>query len=142
MRALLWVCCLVMVSTGASATDPADIIFKEGYALVLCAAPDGHAQVSTDLFNAAFPQWIRFLQEQAEEGVVNRAHYLGELKDGVFVVVQGATRQDAVGRADVLIDGILSILEQANQETRSTPDFALADACRSVEVGPLALLPR
>ncbi|MEM6986398.1 MAG: hypothetical protein AAF499_07640 [Pseudomonadota bacterium] len=81
-------------------------------------------------------------QEQAEEGVVNRAHYLGALKDGVFVVVQGATRQDAMEKAAVLTTGILSILEQAIQAARSTPDFALTDACRSVEIGPLAVLPR
>ncbi|MEM6986397.1 MAG: hypothetical protein AAF499_07635 [Pseudomonadota bacterium] len=64
MRALLWVGYLVIMSTGARATDPADILFEEGYALVLCAAPDGHAQVSTELFNAAFPQWIRLLKNR------------------------------------------------------------------------------
>ena len=132
----------VLLSSVVRAADPTDQVFESGYVLVRCMAPPSHPQVSTAVFNAGFPEWISFVQTQADAGVVERAHYLSELKDGLFIVVAGETRQVALDNALSVIDRMNAILDQAITASGETVSFATTDACQRTEIGPLAVLPR
>ncbi len=140
-KRVLAVLTLALLGT-AKAADETEIVFTEGTVLVRCVVPDGHPQISTELFNAGFPHWISNLQKQANEGLISRVHYLGELKEGLFIVVEGSTRTEAKDNALVVIKGINTVMEQAIEASGEQPGFDQSDACQSIEIGPVAILPR
>ncbi|MEM7378774.1 MAG: hypothetical protein AAF460_14885 [Pseudomonadota bacterium] len=142
MKHTLILTCLLSAVFGAHAGDPTDMTFEEGYALVLCRAPGDREPVSSALFRAGFPHWMTFLQRRADEGVVVRAHYLGELREGVFVVVQGSSREHARSNASALVAGMDAITAAAISESGSSLKVAREAACRVLDIGPLAILPR
>ncbi len=124
-----------------NAADQTDYQFTAGNVLVRCMAPDEHPLITTELFNAAFPEWITSMQKMANNGLISRAHYLGELKEGIFIVVEGETRNQAMVNATAVISEINAVTAKAIEETGESPDFAIDDACQFIEIGPVAIIP-
>jgi len=123
----------------AHAEDQTTFKFDKGNVLIHCLAPDENSMLSTEQFNAAFPHWITGLQDLANEGIVVRAHYLGELKEGIFIVVTGEDKAAARANAQMVLDKNTEILAQALEQTGS----AEAEArCETIEIGPVAVLPQ
>ena len=131
----------LILNISVVAADQADIQFKSGSVLIRCMAPNGHPVITTKLFNAAFPHWITAVQSMANKGVISRAHYLGELKQGIFIVVEGATREEALVNASVVVSEINAVTVNAIEATAEAPDFAVDDACQFIEIGPVAVTP-
>ena len=115
------------------ADDPSDITFNEGSVLIICTAPEG-VDLSTEQFNNAFPKWISYLQIKANDGVIIRAHYLGDLKSGIFIAVAGEDKDDAMKNALDVIGDLDDISLEAGLEG--------TDACNFREIGPVAILPQ
>lgn len=115
------------------AADSSEISFSQGSVLIVCAPPEG-VDVTTEQFNSAFPDWITFLQIKANEGVIIRAHYLGELKSGIFIVVAGDDKDGAMKNALLVIDELDDISQKAGLEGSNTCNFR--------EIGPVAILPQ
>ena len=138
MKALsfyLTIFCAVLFATNASSNDAqSELTFSEGSVLVICAPPEG-VEISTETFNLAFPQWIATLQKRANEGIVKRAHYLGELKSGVFIVIGGDTKDTAMTNAIAISDELNAIFKEATGN-------ALVGSCGFREIGPVAILPQ
>lgn len=127
--------------SSANAANQEDMVFEEGTVLIRCMAPEGHQLISTELFNAGFPKWLTRLQKLANDGVVRRVHYLGELKEGLFIVIEATTKKQALERASMVVNDINSIMENAIVESGSRPTFDQHDACQYIEIGPVAVLP-
>ncbi len=115
--------------------DPADLAFEQGSVLVICGKPVTGDELTADEFFAGFGEWISLLQTKANEGVIARAHYLENLKDGVFIVFEGPDRAEALQQANDVIDSLTAIY--ANIE-----GSADVEICRSHEIGPVAAFPR
>ena len=79
-------------SLNVDAADQTDMEFDQGTVLIRCAAPDGHPQISRELFNSGFPHWITNLQKRANEGLITRVHYLGSLKEGCLLYTSPSPR--------------------------------------------------
>ncbi|MEM9401222.1 MAG: hypothetical protein AAGA44_01905 [Pseudomonadota bacterium] len=130
------VCLSVVLSAhGHADDDPADLPFEQGSVLVICGKPVTGETLSSEEFFAGFGDWITYLQAQADAGVVSSAHYLTNLKDGVFIVFKGPDRAEAQQRADAVI----AELTRVYAEIDDAPDIAI---CRSHEIGPVAAYPR
>ena len=115
--------------------DAADIAFDDGSILVICGKPVTGDELSSDDFFAGFGEWITLLQQQANDGLIARAHYLPDLKDGVFIVFDGPDRAAARRQAESTI----SELTRVYSDIESTPDVEI---CRIHEIGPIAAFPR
>lgn len=69
--------------------------------------------------------------ESGESPFIIRAHYLGELKSGIFIAVAG----DDAMKNDVNVIGDLDDITQA-------AGLGKVDSCNFREIGPVALLPQ
>lgn len=127
----------------AIADETAEMSFKQGSVIIRCGTPPGqNTHISNKLFEAAFPNWITSLQDHANEGLVARAHYLGILKEGIFIVVVGDDREDALSNSEIVLSDLGKIMHAAIEKTGETPPFAAEDACIVGEIGPVAILPK
>lgn len=116
------------------ADDYSNITFSQGSVLIICAPPEG-VELTTEQFNSAFPEWITFLQIKANEGVITRAHYLGELNSGMFIVVAGKDKDDAMNNAQ-------NVIGELDDTFRKVTGLEGADTCKFREIGPVAVLPQ
>ena len=112
--------------------------FKEGSAIIHCAAPSNEDVISTEVFNEAFPQWITNLQLYANDGIVARAHYLGGLKRGIFIVVLGETSEQAMDRAVSIQQENRAILAEAIVKADAVANEQVDAVCQIFAIGPLA----
>jgi len=127
----------------ALADEAADMSFAKGSVIIRCDTPSGQDNpISNKLFEAAFPNWIISLQKHANEGRIARAHYLGALKEGIFIVVIGTSREDALSNSEIVLTDLGKIMKKATMETGDTPPFSVEDSCVAGEIGPVAILPR
>lgn len=125
----------------ANAQEQSDFEFDKGSILIRCEAPEGSKQISTKLFNTLFPIWITSLQGWANDGLVSRAHYLGELKQGMLIVVTGKNREDTKANATYVLGELISSMESAVEESGTQLSFEPSGACHLSEIGPVAILP-
>lgn len=124
------------------ADEAAEMSFGQGSVIIRCGTPPGQENhISNTLFEAAFPNWIISLQMHANEGRVARAHYLGVLKAGMFIVVIGDSREVALSNSELVLSDLGEIMKKAMKETGETPPFTAEDACLVGEIGPVAILP-
>lgn len=127
----------------AHADEAAEMSFGEGSVMIRCGTPPGQDNhISNKLFEAAFPNWMISLQEHANEGRIARAHYLGILKEGIFIVVVGDDREDALSNSALVMADLGKIMEKAIEETGDTPPFSAEESCLVGEIGPVAILPK
>lgn len=126
---------VLLVSSNALANESqSEITFDQGSVLIICAPLEG-VELTTEEFNRAFPEWITTLQARANEGVIIRAHYLGELKDGIFIVAGGENAKAAMTNAVAISDELNAIYSKAT----GTNGIA---TCNFREIGPVAILPQ
>ena len=123
--------------TGAN-TDQSDVVFQDGSVLIRCASGQ---EINDELFNAAFPNWIKSLQQHADDGLIRRAHYLGKLKEGIFIVVAGDSREQAAENAQVVLSDLTAVAEAAGQATGVESSVNPENTCQTTEIGPVAILP-
>lgn len=132
--------CLSLPNVRADETT--DMYFDEGSMIIRCGTPVGQENhISDALFKAAFPNWITSLQRHANQGRVARAHYLGVLKEGLFIVVIGDSREEALKNSEIVLFDLGKIMEEAIQKTGDTPPFTAKESCLTGEIGPVAILP-
>ena len=131
---------LAALSTSHAADeDQFDLAFTEGTVHIYCFQPEG---ADDNVFADAFPKLITNLQENANRGLVLRAHYLEELTNGIFIVVGGETRDEAVANGAQLLAEQNAILDEALESSGSqATDDLSTETCRVIEVGPVAILP-
>ena len=130
-------------SINVSADESTEMSFGEGSVIIRCGTPPGQDNhISDKLFEAAFPNWMTSLQIHADDGLVRRAHYLGLLKEGIFIVVVGEDREGAKRNSQVVLADLGKIMEEAMQSTGETPPFTAEESCLVSEIGPVAILPR
>ena len=125
---------LLFLCSYAYATDQSNIQFKEGSVLIICAPPEGK-ELTEEQFNKAFPKWIALMQKRANEGIIARAHYLGTLKEGIFIVVGGAN-------AKLAMENAIGVSEELNEVYEREVGETTIDSCRFREIGPVAILPQ
>ncbi len=68
--------------------------------------------------------------------------YVGSLRDGIFIVADGQDRDEAVANARTVVDENRALLEASALEAGVGSAMDLSDACRLVDIGPVAVLPR
>ena len=113
-------------SAQADETDMIDLEFDGGAVLILCTAPAPDSEAHARVFEDSFPRLIENMQLRANEGDLVRAHYLGRLKDGFFIVVGGDDIEEARQNAAELQqeDGaiVAEAIEAAGLERRPDAD--------------------
>ena len=117
------------------ADDPANLAFDQGSVLVICGERVTGGDITSDEFFAGFPEWITMLQQKANEGVVERAHYLSRVKEGIFIVFSGPDIEVARKNASDVVNELTTVYADVTGNTDM-------EICRSYEVGPVAALPR
>ena len=127
----------------AAETDMINLDFDGGAVLILCTAPNPDSEAHAKVFADSFPRLIENMQRHANEGDLVRAHYLGRLKDGFFIVVGGDDIEEARENAAELQEEngaiVSEAIEAAGLEPR--PDADPNDTCEMTEIGPVAVLP-
>lgn len=133
---------LFSINTYATADESTNFVFDEGSVIIHCAQPTTGSDLDDALFLEAFPLWITNLQTHANDGTVARAHYLGELKQGIMVAVLGKDKEDAMKNALAIhLEGV-KIMQEAMATTGVEMDSeVLANSCDLIEIGPVAILP-
>ena len=119
------------------AQDPVDTPntpFEEGSVLVICGKPVGGPDLSSEEFLAGYPEWISTLTLKANEGIVTRAHYLGTIKEGVFIVFAGPDKDDAMKNAKDVVAHLQMVYARVTGNDE--------DICKFLEIGPIAALSR
>jgi len=123
----------------ASAQSQSDFSFEEGVVGLYCTT-DGDTKIPEGVFEDAFPQWIEVLQSFANDGIIDRAHYLPDFRGGIFIVIGGETLEEAKSKVMTVKKSNLTILEAALQKAgMASPS---EDACQQIEIGPVAILPK
>lgn len=118
--------------------DQTNVLFDEGRVLIRCSSGQ---DINNELFEAAFPGWITSLQKHADAGLVARAHYLGRLKEGIFIVVTGESKDAAAANAKIVMADLTAVTQKATEKTGLEPVASLDEACQTSEIGPVAILP-
>ena len=131
----------LLTPLASGADDPIESDFETGSVIVYCTAPEPLSATGLAVFEAAFPALVENLQARANEGEVLRAHFLTNLREGLFVVVGGDDAEDAFDNAVALQREHVSILEDAIRvagvgDVASAPQF-----CPMLQIGPVAVLP-
>ncbi len=140
IRNLIIIISLSLIYLPVASADQTDISFKEGSVLIRCSTGQ---KIRTELFEAAFSNWITTLQLHANEGRVVRAHYLGQLKEGIFIVVAGTSKNDAAVNAEIVLADLAEITQQAVAKAGMEPVIInLDEDCQIIEIGPVAVLPK
>ncbi len=116
----------------------ADVKFEQGTVIVICKSPVTDDKVKSELFNSSFPNLIIKLQNDYNEGRIIRAHYLGSLKDGIFMLVGGENKDDALSNAKIIVDENIEIIKSAFKE-KNLPYVAHENSCVFHEIGPVAI---
>lgn len=143
LATILFPLMIALSMTNVSADEAAEMSFSEGSVIIRCGTPPGQDNhISSKLFEAAFPSWMTSLQKHANDGLVSRAHYLGELKQGIFIVVVGENREQALENSEVVLSDLGKIMDMAMQETGEKPEFTAEESCLVGEIGPVAILPK
>lgn len=121
------------------AQSQSDFSFEKGVVALYCTT-DGDSEIPVSVFEDAFPQWIEVLQNFANDGVIERAHYLPDFRGGIFIVIGGESLEDAKSKVMTVKKSNLTILEAALQKAgMASPS---SDACQQIEIGPVAILPK
>lgn len=124
----------------ANADDQTEIAFADGNVHIYCRTP---SDADENVFLESFPQLIVNLQKHADEGRVIRAHFLKELKHGIFIAVAGEDRAEAKKNAQMILDENRTTIDTAVKNTGAELDEKDADGgCQIIEVGPVAILPK
>ena len=119
-----------------------DLEFDGGAVLILCTAPAPDSEAHARVFEHSFPRLIENMQLRANEGDLVRAHYLGRLKDGCFIVVGDDIEEARQNAAELQQENgaiVAEAIEAAGLERR--PDADPNDTCRTTEIGLVAVLP-
>ena len=122
-------------ATAQEAVDQAALPFNQGSILIICGERVTGETITSEDFFAGFPDWVALLQQQADAGIVTRAFYLDTLKEGVFIVVGGTSRETAQDEADDLIAAMADIYTNATGRE-------IDPLCQTYSIGPLAVQPR
>ncbi len=117
--------------------DQTDIIFHEGYVLVKCGGEPDDTKASTELFSDSYIKLMPELKRFSNEGKLVRAHYLGELKSGVFMVVTGSDRDKARENAKEIVQVTSDIIKDSMVKINFDENFEPSEACSYIEIGPL-----
>lgn len=142
LRQLVTSILTMTVLGNVQAEDQTNYVFENGSVIIHCAAPTQDEQISTDVFNEAFPLWITKLQVHANEGRIARAHFLSELKQGIFIVVVGEDRDAAMAQALEIQAENQTIMQGALDKAEvDVSNFDFDSGCRLIEIGPVAILP-
>ncbi len=67
---------------------------------------------------------------------------LGALKQGIFIVVSGEDKEQALANSKVVMSDLSNIMEKAIKDTGEAPPFSPDEACLVGEIGPVAILPK
>ncbi|NVK31942.1 MAG: hypothetical protein HWE20_13115 [Gammaproteobacteria bacterium] len=132
LKATLAALALPLIGATAQAED--NVKFDVGSVLMMCGS--GDADVPDEDFRVIFPKFVAKLDAFAQEGKIARAHYMTELKGGIFIVVGGKD----LNESRMFAGEINSELNKIVAETAEVKD--LKGGCRIREIGPLAIAPR
>lgn len=127
---------LILPVNSAIAQSQSDISFSEGSVLLYCTTKDNR-EIPEEFFEDAFPQWVVALQNFAKEGVVLKAHYLPDLRSGVFIVVGGDSLEDAKNNVGEVESSSRKILDTALSKAGIENPYQ--DSCLQIEIGPVAI---
>lgn len=141
-RSLVLAAAFTSLAGAAVAEDQTSFKFDQGSVIIHCAAPTSEDIISTELFNAAYPLWITNLQNAANEGKIARAHYMNEIKGGIFIVAIGDSKEIAMANAVEIKEFNEKVLADAVKESNSSTTFDEKTACQMLEIGPVAILPQ
>lgn len=129
------------VRAAAAADDGRDHSFEQGSVLLHCAAPEAAADAPPSAFDNVFPRMIERLQVRANEGKVIRAHFLDDLRAGLFIVVGGSDREEAHDNAVALQHELVEIVRADIERAGATDLAPTPQFCPMLEIGPVAVLP-
>lgn len=134
-KSILWAILTVILPTESMAKNAVNTngTFKQGSVALMCTAPKTK-EVSDAAFAKALPLWVETLQTLSKEGVVLRAHYLGELKAGIFVIISGDSPEDALTNAVLVSYQLSDIFIKAT-------GYQNFHSCTYTQFGPVAVLP-
>ncbi|ABA59104.1 hypothetical protein Noc_2651 [Nitrosococcus oceani ATCC 19707] len=113
--------------------------FDESDVLLHCERPPEADKYPEEVFNKIFPEITKRLQTYANKGKVLRAHYMGKLGQGFFVVVQGKNEEDAIANAKRIRQENLTTIYEATKDSKIGPQ---PDYCQMFSIGPVAVLPQ
>ena len=132
---------IVSSSVFASEAELANTTFSESSVLLFCEAPNSDSEQHTQVFLDAFPKLIANMTKVANEGGLERAHYLGNLNDGFFLVFRGDTLELAQAKADELVAQNDAIIKEALASADIEADSPFSDSCKAFKIGPVAVVP-
>ena len=133
---------LIFASSSVFADEEvANTSFSESSVLMFCSVPEPESETHSDLFLDAFPKLISTMIKSANEGGLERAHYMGRLKDGFFLVFRGESLEKAQAKADELLALNDAVIKDVLATVDIKSDTAFSDSCKSFEIGPVAVLP-
>lgn len=132
---------MTVFSVSIYAQDQSEIYFSEGSVLIYCSKNDNPQELTTELFNEAFPNLIELLQQKANAGLISRAHYLSQLKEGVFIVVKGDSREESITNAEDILTSIDEVMASAMKKLELPQTGKTTDSCKTLEIGPIAIAP-
>lgn len=134
----LTVIIFLALSASMSVNAASNTEFHQGDVLIHCERPP-EERLSEEVFNKIFPEITKRLQAYANEGKVVRAHYMGRLGQGLFIVVRGEDKQDAMANAKHIRQENLITIYEATKDSEIGPQ---PDYCQMFSVGPVAVLPK
>lgn len=129
---------LLVLAASTSANAALSVEFHQGDVLIHCERPP-EEQLPEEVFNKIFPKITKRLQTYANEGKVVRAHYMGKLGQGLFIVVRGENKQDAMANAKLIRQENLITIYEATKDSKIGPQ---PDYCQLFTIGPVAVLPQ
>lgn len=127
---------VLFASTSVNAASNTE--FHQGDVLIHCERPPEADKYPEEVFNKIFSKITARLQTYANEGKVVRAHYMGKLGQGFFVVVRGKNKQDAMANAKRIRQENLITIYEATKDSKIGPQ---SDYCQLFSIGPVAVLP-
>jgi hypothetical protein len=127
-----------VLSASTSVNAAFNVEFHQGDVLIHCERPP-EERLPEEVFNKIFPKITKRLQTYANEGKVVRAHYMGKLGQGLFIVVRGENKQDAMANAKLIRQENLITIYEATKESKIGPQ---PDYCQLFTIGPVAVLPQ
>jgi hypothetical protein len=134
----LTVITFLVLSASTSVNAALSVEFDQGDVLIYCKRPPEVGQLPEEVFNKIFSKITARLQDYANEGKVVRAHYMSKLGQGLFIVVRGENKQDAMANAKRIRQENLITIYEITKESEIGPQ---PDYCQLLRVGPVAVLP-
>jgi hypothetical protein len=141
MNKLYYLTAITFLSLSASTSVNAALNteFHQGDVLIHCERPPEAEKYPEEVFNKIFPVITKRLQTYANEGKIVRAHYMGKLGQGLFIVVRGENKQDAMANAKLIRQENLITIYEATKDSKIGPQ---PDYCQLFAIGPVAVLPQ